>query len=93
MGQNYAVTDKILKDCVDQNQVIVGGYGDPNLTDAARLTPPNSASLLESLTMIWSVHVHLHVVLNTFLGRKNPTTHRLAMFRQALTYQEMYLEE
>ena len=69
LGQHTSAVRKILKARMDQNQVILGDGGSPNLADAAYLMVPNGLYLPETLTMAQSVHTHLCVVLDTLLGR------------------------
>ena len=72
LGQHTSAAYKVLKDRVDQHQVIAGGGSAPTLADAAYLTAPDKVTLSETLAMAQSTHARLRVVLDTLLLRDQP---------------------
>ena len=73
LGQHNSASSKLLKVRVDRHQVIAGVGGAPTLSDKEYLTAPDGVTLPETLAMTQSVHARLRVVLDTLLGRYQPT--------------------
>ena len=71
----------------------MGVDSSPTLVDAADLNSPDGGSSLETLNMAQSVHAHLQVVLDTFIGRDHPFTHYMDTFVKSLTEHKTDLEE
>ena len=93
LGCHSDSTQKILKACVDQHHAIVVRGRYPILSDTLNVKDPNEMSLPDILAMAQSTHAHLWVLLHNLLGRDHPSSHRVVTFVQALTEQEMGMED
>ena len=65
-------SQKLLKACIDQHQVVLGRGGAPALADVAYLMLLDGFSLTVNLAMAQSSHACLQVVVDTLLGRYQP---------------------
>ena len=93
MGHHTSNSRKLLKACVYQHQVITGESGYPNLADDVYLRVTERVSLPDILDVACSAHTHLWVVLETWLGRDQPTTHGMDAFAKKIMEQETDMEE
>ena len=67
----------VLKDRVDQHQVITVGGTDTSLAAASTLTAQDGVSFLATLAKAQGAHAWLRVVLDIFLGQDQPTAQNI----------------